>query len=132
MRARRRRYASAIARAVGVASTAAHCAIGPTGGRTGIAIGGTGIVIGGAGIMVRAAACAAVHPSTGAGTAAVRRSTAVIAAATTATSVESATSTPTAVEAAAPTAAMTATTMLCKCSRRAEQRQCREHRKDNL
>jgi hypothetical protein len=84
--------------------------------------------------MVRAAACAAVHPSTGAGTAAVRRSTAVIAAATTATSVESATSTPTptAVEAAAPTAAMTATTMLCKCSRRAEQRQCREYRNDNL
>jgi hypothetical protein len=56
----------------------------------------------------------------------------VIAAATTATSVESATSTTTAVKATASTTAMTATTMLCKYSRRAEQRQCREHREDNL
>jgi hypothetical protein len=45
---------------------------------------------------------------------------------------ETATASTTAVEAAAPTAAMTATTMLRKCSRRAKQRQRCEYGKDNF
>jgi hypothetical protein len=48
------------------------------------------------------------------------------------TTVETAAPATTAVETATSTTAMTATTMLCKCSGRAKQRQCSEYREDNL
>src|SRR5271155_5719332 len=141
MRARRRRYACAAARAVAVAGAAADGAIGPARCRTGIAIGRAGIVVCAATSATIRAPPAIRPPPAVTGTATVRRRATVVSAtaastveatATAATTVEAATAA-TAVEAAASSAtAVTATTTLRESSRRAKQRQSCEYREDNL
>src|SRR5271156_6682820 len=132
MRARRRRYACAAARAVAVAGAAADGAIGPARCRTGIAIGRAGIVVCAAtSATIRAASAIRTAPAV-TGTATVRRRATVVSA-TAASTVEATATAATAVEAAASSAtAVTATTALRKCSRRAKQRQRSEYREDNL